>query len=319
MVVQSFRVSESTAQGGLARFTIDFAEAGEFPSPIVAEDTAALAALAAADVEAAAEAEFTESATGFGVDGQPEFVEAAALDDTNSFMDGFKDVAARAGQAAAYADDLNSELNAALTTATGVVQSITDPLAALVRFPANLAAGIMGGIGRLRAIANDPLQALGLYSGLLGSSPSGAAPPLTTPARKAQAANRTALQALVRTGALTGAVNASAEVDYPNADEAAAARETLLGALDGLAESAGSDLYVKLTALRAALVRDIAARGASLPRVVTFTPTTVLPTVVIAHALHGDVESEAAIIARNNVRHPGFVPGGEPLEVLTNV
>ena len=282
----------------------------------MAEDTAALAALAAADAGEAVEAEFAEA---FGVDGQPEFVEAAALDDANSLMDGFKDVAARAGQAAAFADDLNSELNAALTTATGVVQSITDPLAALVRFPANLAAGIMGGIGRLQAIANDPLQALGLYSEMLGASPDGAAPAQATPARKAQAANRTALQTLVRTGALTGAVNASAEADYPNAEEAAAAREAMMNALDGLADNAGSDLYVKLTAMRAALVRDIAARGASLPRVVAFTPNTALPAVVIAYALHGDVESEAAIIVRNNVRHPGFVPGGEPLEVLTNV
>ena len=84
-------------------------------------------------------------------------------------------------------------------------------------------------------------------------------------------------------------------------------------------ETAGDELYPALVALRAALVADIAARGANLPGVVNFTPAAVLPAVVIAHRLYGDATQADSLIARNAIRHPGFVPAGEPLEVLTGV
>jgi prophage DNA circulation protein len=45
------------------------------------------------------------------------------------------------------------------------------------------------------------------------------------------------------------------------------------------------------------------------------------PALVLAQRLYGDpasVEARAAeIVARNKVRHPGFVPGGVALQVLS--
>jgi prophage DNA circulation protein len=39
---------------------------------------------------------------------------------------------------------------------------------------------------------------------------------------------------------------------------------------------------------------------------------------VVAHQLYGDATKADEIIARNrNVRHPGFVRGGQALEVLS--
>ena len=39
------------------------------------------------------------------------------------------------------------------------------------------------------------------------------------------------------------------------------------------------------------------------------------PALVLAYQVNGDVEAEADLVARNQVRHPGFVPAGR-VEVL---
>jgi prophage DNA circulation protein len=42
VVVVDYRLTESTAQGGMATFTVSFAESGEIPKPTVAVDTASV-------------------------------------------------------------------------------------------------------------------------------------------------------------------------------------------------------------------------------------------------------------------------------------
>jgi prophage DNA circulation protein len=47
-------------------------------------------------------------------------------------------------------------------------------------------------------------------------------------------------------------------------------------------------------------------------------PQATQPALVLAYSLYEDASRDADIIARNNVRHPGFVPGGRTLEVLAD-
>lgn len=70
------------------------------------------------------------------------------------------------------------------------------------------------------------------------------------------------------------------------------------------------------------MVRDITARGATLARLFSYTPKATEPALVIANRIYGTVDIEARtaeIVSRNKVRHPGFVPGGIALELLTRV
>ena len=84
----------------------------------------------------------------------------------------------------------------------------------------------------------------------------------------------------------------------------------------GAAES--DDVYSALAGLRAATVKDITVRGADRARLVSYTPIDSLPAVVIAYQLYDDASRDDEIVVRNRVRHPGFVPGGAPLEVLSD-
>jgi prophage DNA circulation protein len=65
----------------------------------------------------------------------------------------------------------------------------------------------------------------------------------------------------------------------------------------------------------------LAQRAAPLPRIKRLELPSVMPSTVIAYQLDGDSISDvfgrgAALVARNRVRHPGFVPAGSPIEVL---
>ncbi|PCJ57846.1 MAG: hypothetical protein COA65_08860 [Rhodospirillaceae bacterium] len=100
------------------------------------------------------------------------------------------------------------------------------------------------------------------------------------------------------------------------------AQADLVAGIESEMQTADDASYRALGELRTALVRDLTARAAITPRLVTFTPTTTRPALALAQDYYGD--DPAALIARadeittrNQVRHPGFVPAG-PLEVRTN-
>ena len=51
-------------------------------------------------------------------------------------------------------------------------------------------------------------------------------------------------------------------------------------------------------------------------RLDTLTPPEVLPALVVSYDYYGDATRDAELVARNRVRHPGFVPA-LPIKVLT--
>jgi prophage DNA circulation protein len=285
--VQAMDVSlhETTSEGGLARFTIAFQEAGTFDF-VVTPDTA----------------------------GQVKSQATTFLDQAQqAFLAAYK-VASLPGN---YVSQLQADVSALLGGVEQVVSGAAGSAAALIRAPADLAASIAGSIASIRSALNDPLRAFGVYKGLFSAAPATAA--LTaTPSRRAQAVAQDALMQLVRQSAAGEAANALAAATFDSAAQAAELRDALLDALDGLAGEADAAAYRELAGLRAAVVRDIAARGADLARMVSYTPPATLPALAIAQRLYGDATRDADIVARNRLRHPGFVPGGLPIEVLSN-
>ncbi|PNQ94967.1 phage tail tape measure protein (plasmid) [Azospirillum argentinense] len=139
-----------------------------------------------------------------------------------------------------------------------------------------------------------------------------------TPARQQQAANSTALAALIRQSALVHAAEVSAAAEWPVHQEVIAARDELAARIDAetLRPDVPDDTFRALTDLRVAVVQDLTARSAGAARLATVTPTVVQPSVVLAYDLYEDAARGDDIVARNRVAHPGFVPP-EPLKVLT--
>ena len=83
------------------------------------------------------------------------------------------------------------------------------------------------------------------------------------------------------------------------------------------AETADDDGYQALQDLRGAVLEDLTRRGARLPRLRTYTPRATMPALCLAYEIHSDAGREDELLRRNAIAHPGFVPGGQPLEVLS--
>lgn len=300
--VTDYRIRESSTEGGLARFSISFVEAGTLESPTVAVDTAAAVSARADSALAAAKNHFSGK---FSVDGQPGWVTSAASANVAAALDAMQDVGGRLPVLPAEAADFQRGLSL-------LSQSVSD----IIHSPANLAGSITDYIAEMGRILQRPGDALKVY-GSLGGFGGGFKPvPTTTATNRQQAANQAGTVDLMRTAGAIELARATSNIDYASRDDALAARTASLDALDAVAETADDLTYQELVGLRAAVVNDIATRGAQLPRIASVRPTDTVPALVLAYRTYGDATRDSEIVSRNALRHPGFVPGGTDIEVL---
>lgn len=293
VAVRGYRLSESTREGGIARFSIVFVEAGEAAQPATATDTRSLVLARSDALVESATADFSSE---WSVEGLPEALVA----------------------------ELESELDRTLDGLTRLVGDVSGPIAAAIRAPGNMAVAIVGALGQVQAVASEPLRAIGMYESLFSAGESSPAIAATTGARRQQSRSSAALHRIVQRVAVAEAARQSALATFPTRDEALAVRDRLADAIDAQMEAVDpvygrpvSDVvYQNLSALRAAVSADLRGRGAQLPSVRTIITSATTPALLLAHQIYGDASRAGEIVVRNNIRHPGFVPGGESLEVL---
>lgn len=285
----SFRVRESIDEGGVAKFSIEFVETPAEPSqPTAVVDAPAMVRSGLARVRTGVQAEFT---AGY---------------DPGVYMDAVEGVLRGA--------------TAAVENLLADVQLGTQELADLRRRVDRLNADVV-------ALVNVPADLLAELVELFGLCPpgvldvyyfdAGPAPAAETANQAQERANYDALERLIRRLALLRAVELTLDETFDSYEAAIEARDALLGPIDEQAELVSDDVYPRLVQLRADLVKAVPGEGSDLPHLVTYTPPATLPSLVLAHQLYGDVTLEGDLVTRNGVAHPGFVPGGEGLEVLS--
>lgn len=294
VAVGTFRIREHGAEGGLARFSIDFEETPSTPAqPTATADRAAALRTQAEAARAAVRTEFlasyapgvhTESLAG-AVGATAGAVDAALQASAQSVQD----AAASAARAAALAADA-----AALVTSG---EDTADALAGLYSAASGLTSSAM----------------LATYSADLG-----ARPPETTGNREIEAANFDQLQRLSQRLAVVRAAELALEETLPDYGAAVAARDAIAELLDEQTELAGDDAYPALVELRAALVLAVPGAESDLPRLVTYTPPETVPSLVLAWRLYRSSAMEADVVTRNRVLNPVFLVGGTALEVLSD-
>lgn len=311
--VQDVTVRESTEEGGVAYFSISFVESGKAIFPTQSSNTAG-AVLTAADLaETASTASFVKT---YAVAARPEFVGAESAAIIRSAMANIEAATRVAGMASA-------EVAGIVNKTRGVTQDLINNIYEPARAAQALVSNIKALIG---AVSIEPVRALQLArtffnfgSDLLPVPSSDREGSAVTSSRLQQAANQQALIGLIREQAVIEAARVVTALPFASYQEADAVRSELADVVDMIAESGVNDtVYDSLLALRAAVVREITARGANLARVVSFTPSTTMPALVLSYALYGDAARDVEVVARNRVRHPGFVAGGVSLEVLSD-
>jgi len=326
--VEDYTYIQRTNAGGRAEFTILFFESGSKPNPEVSVDSSAAVLTSATALEESAKADFVNN---FDVIGKPEFVGNAAI---QMFTD--------------FTDDLNS-LNGLISGSTQFVSDLTtqiddftNQLTTLITSPADLANDLIGLVSGIRNIATSVESA---FSGLLDLYSFGddaEAMNTTTANRVQQSKNQEAIISLISSTVIAQSavsiskidfdenakiaaqsIDAPALINFTSLDDAIRVRDQVAAQINTrmlIETSTGpidDEVFKSMHGLRAAIANDISIRAADLKRLVKYTPIETKAAVLIAYDIYGDPGREAEIVARNKIRHPGFVMGGRELEVLT--
>lgn len=348
-----YSIEESLDQGGLARITQNFVEAGDKPRPD-SQPLAGAAVNSAADlVQAEALEEFEDK---WGVLGfassVAEHAEAALGTATGFLSDAFETAQGYASMATGKLNGITSGiLSGGELLAQGgqfgtLLGRFTGSLSSLILSPGNLGMGLLGLVRGMTSSLNPfgAFQALTSLFGLGNKAKSVRGSGYVTPARAQQATNQAAIYTLIERAAVAEAARlatgrplaAAAPINgstvtsspasestqvlpgltYNNREEAVETRDVLIAELDRQQLQASPERYRALVGLTTALVADLNHRSASLAPLTRFTPGATMPALVIAHRLYGDASRAGEIVARNRIAHPGFVPGGQALEVL---
>lgn len=294
---------------GRARFTLSFVESGELSFPSASKSTGAASRIAAVDVQNASVADFAKR---FTIDGFQDFVSAAASGNITSVLAYVGGGSIPGLNVLGYANNVAGTLSSAL----GYLQNPTLlgwELANMLGISSYASTGL-----RWASLVRSLVR---LTSGTGISRP--VAPSIYTPSRQQIYVNNVATNDLMRQSILAQAVGASSLVGTP-ADttpriahaEMMAVRDELTMALDAESLTASDAVYESLQAARGTVWQDLTERARDSARLATLTPHETTPALVLAYDQYEDATRDSDIVARNAIRHPGFVPP-QPLKVLT--
>lgn len=331
----SCRVSHDDHENGVARFSLSFIEADEPAAPEEADNSAAKVNDAA---DAAQDATVDAFADDWNLAGVPGYVYDAAKDLVQNVTDTLTELA---GPLPGILDDTVKFVSGTAKLLGVVREALDDPMTFFMRQAAGLVGGGMlgnalslgksiAGLGRMLSLfSGTEKQAYKTQQSFMATGSASSATgrgwdsvPMTTANRKTQAKNQEALLALVERTAVIEACRMTPYMPLESRAEAVAVRDALTDRLDALAEKAPDVLYKRLEALRAAVVADLTKRGPELSRIGSYTPKVTRPALVLAYELYRNLGTDAdratELAARNRITHPGFVPGGQALEVKLN-
>ncbi len=321
VVCRGLSVSESSDTGGMCRLTFTFLESGEASYPSTSIDHVNAISEAGNQVTVEAEKGFLQE---YVTEGYPAFVIESAserLAELGEFL---------SSPGALLSDNIEAA-SAFYSKARAMASEAYD----LALKPLRMVDSVLDVIGSVRSAFGS--SAFGILTSLFDLYSSTFGGRTSTASRRQQASNFNAMNALVRQAALTEAARAAVvtettttlangskrpvttETQYDSHQQAIDTRDALVDRLDTEAEATQSDsAYVALTALRTEVVKAVPNPQQDLPRLVRYAPRQTLPSLLLAYQLYGDAARADEITRRNSPRNPGFLTGGQALEIVVN-
>lgn len=302
-----FTLRETSSEGRICRFTLKFVESGQSETPASEVDGIAEAAACYATAKKESIADFIKS---FKIGGLPDF----ALTDATKMIKGASDTLA----------NIAASINTVASGKEGFLQPITAfsaSISGLLATPGILANSLHSLFGTVTSLFDDPLIAAKKLQSMFGFGGDAVPFAQSTSTRIQQADNRSAIFALVNQAAVMESARIAPTATFSTVNDAQALRDAITLQIDTLMDDPlmGDATYTALQAVRANIVNNLPPASVSLPNIVDYVPLITLPALVIAHDIYGDASRDLEIVARNNIAHPGFVPGGVALQVIANV
>lgn len=314
-VHESARIRETVDEGGVARFSITFIEAGLNELPNGVQDTVSRVGNAATNAQDAANAAFADAADVKG----PDLLADSLASSLKNDLAKVASIARNVCQMTVLTDLLRN-INSVVNDVTDIIRTPVDVAQGLQSLQQQLLASVArpgAALAEFRAFFNDNKTASteATNAGVGNAAISG-----TVVVSRVQANDeaRAALQR--RTAVVQQAQLISLAIsgdDIQAGAEATEQRDLLLAQIDYELENADPDvaMVAAMIELRAAVVRDVGERVERLRERAIFTSKKMMPSLVLAHRIFQDATRADEIEARNNVVHPAFVPAGD-IEVL---
>ncbi|MBU1229559.1 MAG: DNA circularization N-terminal domain-containing protein [Proteobacteria bacterium] len=307
VVCTACRKHETVAEGGMARFSLTFAEAGQAVAPTVAPLPGVQAGQKADDALKAAGRVLDSSITIAGV---PLPVSEATLSTIRSLGG----VLSGASSITRLAADLPGGLKMlANLTASDFMRLLPSELCGPLFSLAGAYTSLQAAYGPAHAQRAASLLAIAQ------ATPTVQAPAGAGLVRSTIAANQAAVYEYQRTAAVAEAARSATLSAPASRQEAAALRAEVVAGIDTVLDASRDEgVYTAFTELRTQVVQTLAEAAGSAPELTTVRTGALLPSLALAQQLAPGAdatEQEAQLLARNPVRHPGFVPPGD-LEVL---
>ncbi|MHC1701805.1 MAG: DNA circularization protein [Humidesulfovibrio sp.] len=301
------RKRESASEGGMARFSLTFAEAGSAATPTATTMPGVLAGTKADDALTAAGKVLDKSITVAGVPLPVSESTLTALRALGGTMSGASSILR-----------LGADIPGALARLANLTPA---DLAGLL--PSELCGPLFNLAGAytslVAAFGPDHAQRASAMLAIAQAAPTVQAPAGAGLVRSTIAANQAAVAEYQRTAAVAEAARSASLSAPASRQEATALRSQVVAAIDTVLDTSTDDgVYTAMTELRTAAVQSLTEAAGSAPELATVRTTAVLPSLAVAqHVAPGAdaTEQETRLLARNRVRHPGFVPPGD-LEVL---
>lgn len=303
VAVLSWRAQDFRTEGGYSKITIEFEETSTAANPTSVPDAKARVPVSASVARLAIGAEF-----------------AAKFDALSNFQDSI------AGAVQSATNTINSivaplgiagqKLAALSSSVTELAASAANGISAPLEF-VDVQVGVFQQLGESLLDTVSLEDPSGVLLNLYAFNP-GVRPSADTPNAAVEQANFDATRRLTQRLVLVQAAEVAIEQTFASFEDAERIRTAIIDLIDEQAEIASDDTYPALQQLRTDLVNAIPGDAADLPRLLAHTPTMTVPSLVLAHRLYGDVSREAELVSRNKLRHPGFVTGGVPLEILSS-
>jgi len=190
------------------------------------------------------------------------------------------------------------------TAAVSAAQSSAASLSASTT--ADLGAKAQAVMATLGSATSDPADRVRIFQVLATFVP------LVSQGSASVATAQSATSDLWRRAAVSALARATAAYQPASQDDAATVRDAVVTLLDAEIDTAGDQgedsVFSAFRALKAAVVADMNARGAGLPRVITVSFAAPLPAPLIAMKLYQDASRADELIAEADVVHPGFMP-----------
>ena len=294
-------ISESNLEGAIAKFSAKFFEAGNNRFPKGVNDKGAILSQAISDATDSAAADFEDK---FSIAGLPQYAVDSARDGVSLAQETFDKVSKIGG------DVSDAIANLAFST-RNLVAEVNDLLAS----PDQLASRLLDSYGFLQDAfsgAEDQNTAFSVFFGFGNEDVSG-----DTPVRVQEKQNQDALNNFMRRVAAIKAAESASVAEYASFQDAEKAREDITAVIEEqIREDDGTDIFQKLSDVNAALVEALPDVDTDLPNLKEITLQSTTPSLLLTYDLFESIDNEQDIIDRNDIRHPGFIPANQVLEVL---